>query len=95
MAKPYTKITKTEFKPNYNVVKVLTDRVKIMEQLKTFKSNNQAVAFGFKKQTKDMAPSWFIDYAEKTNQSLQDLKHGIQKINDRLDNLVKLNNLKE
>ncbi|MCQ3914438.1 MAG: hypothetical protein MJ201_01285 [Mycoplasmoidaceae bacterium] len=74
MAKPLQEISKTEFSKNYNVVKVLTDKLEIMEQLKTFKSNNQAVAFGVKKKH-----SLSID--EKFDLIMSEIK----KINNRLD----------
>ncbi len=50
MASPSQEITKTEFKENYNVVKILTDKIEIMKQLQSFNSRNQAVAFGVRKQ---------------------------------------------
>ncbi|XQP55206.1 MAG: hypothetical protein ACOQNV_00340 [Mycoplasmoidaceae bacterium] len=74
MAKPYTKITKTEFKDNYNVVKILTDKLEIMQQLKNFDSNKQAVAFGIKKKR-----SLSID--EKFDLIMSEIK----KIKNRLD----------
>ncbi|MCQ2748088.1 MAG: hypothetical protein MJ223_02395 [Mycoplasmoidaceae bacterium] len=50
MALPSTSISKTEFRKNYNVVKILTDKIEIMKQLETFNPTNQAVAFAIKKQ---------------------------------------------
>lgn len=50
MAKPSFKITKTQFNQEYNITEVLTDITSIMNKLKTFKSNNQAVAFATKKE---------------------------------------------
>ncbi|XQP55124.1 MAG: hypothetical protein ACOQNV_03250 [Mycoplasmoidaceae bacterium] len=95
MAKPLQEISKTDFSKNYNVVKVLTDKLKIMKQLKTFNSNNQAIAFGVKKEPKDTAPIWFKQYQEKINTTLEDIKTRLTNIETRLDNLVKKNNLKE
>lgn len=72
MAKPYIEITKTEFNKNYNVVKVLTDKIEIMKQLETFNSNNQAVAFGIKK---------------KPKVTLEDVILRLDKIENRLDTI--------
>ncbi|MBQ0045266.1 MAG: hypothetical protein KBS35_00035 [Mycoplasma sp.] len=45
-------MNKSDFNKNYNVTKILTDKIEIMKQLETFNSKNQAVAFGIRKKTR-------------------------------------------
>ena len=80
MAKPYKEINKTEFRDNYNIGKILIDKQDIMEQLKTFNPNSQAVAFGYRK---------------KPRVTLEDIMIEIKDIKIRLDNIVTKNNLIE
>lgn len=78
----YDEIKKTTFQKQYNIVKVLYKLKDIMEFLKTYKENkHHAVAFGTRKQPSTIAPIWFQEFEKR--------------INKRIDNLVKLNNLKE
>ncbi|XQP55305.1 MAG: hypothetical protein ACOQNV_00850 [Mycoplasmoidaceae bacterium] len=57
MSKPYKEITKSEFNKNYNVVKVLTTKSDIMNEIK-------------------------------------DIKTRLTNVETKLDNVIKLNNLK-
>ena len=81
MAKPSSEISKTEFKDNYNVVKILTDKIEIMEQLKTFNSKNQAVAFGIKKKAKVTLE----DVLAEMCTGFKQINKEIQNIKSRLD----------
>ncbi|MBQ0045261.1 MAG: hypothetical protein KBS35_00010 [Mycoplasma sp.] len=80
----YHEITKTQFRDEYNVVKVLTDKTKIMKQLETFNSKNQAVAFGVRKQHKVTLEDVILE-----------MRNGFKLINSRIDNLITKNHLKE
>lgn len=88
MAKPSQEISKTEFRANYNVVKILTSLTQAMEYIKTLKdNNNQAIAFGVRKTGIEQAPAWFRDFAEKVETFIAEQK----KFNE---DIVRLNNLK-
>ncbi|MCQ3908825.1 MAG: hypothetical protein MJ200_04845 [Mycoplasmoidaceae bacterium] len=99
MAKPLSKIAKTQFIKEYNITEVLIDRISIMNKLKTFNPNNQAVAFGVRKKPRDTTPIWFKEFEAKTNATLTniivEMRNGFKQINSRIDNLVTVNNLKE
>ena len=84
MASPSQEVAKTEFKENYNVVKILSDKTAIMKQLQSFNSKNQVVAFGVRKQ-----------HHLTIDEKLDLIMDRLDKIETRLDNIVKLNNLKE
>ena len=91
----YKEITKTNFKNLYNIDKVLITKTSIMEYLKTYNKNKQAVAFGVRKTSNDVAPVWFQEFAKKQDVFNQMILQKIKAIETRLDNIVKLNNLKE
>lgn len=91
MAKPLPEISKTDFRNHYNIVEVSNDIDLIMKTLQTFNPNNQAVAFGARKQHK-------LTIDEKLDLIMSEIKNikvDVNAIKTRLDNIVKLNNLKE
>ena len=94
MAKPSQEITKTEFRTNYNIVKVCTTLTDIMQQLKSFKGNNQAVAFGVRKTGSDQAPAWFREFATKVETFMDEQKKFNEKQEKFNETIVRLNNLK-
>ncbi len=85
MASPSQEITKTEFKENYNVVKVLTDKIEIMKQLQSFNPKKQAVAFGVRKQPGEKTPNWFKEYAKSIDEKFDLIMERLDKIENRLD----------
>lgn len=90
MATPSNKINWTIFKNSYNNFKVLTTRKEIIDMLTKFKDNgNQAIVVGTLKEQDDKMPSWFSYWYKNI------YKKDIEALNSRLDNIVKLNNLKE
>ena len=74
-------MNKTEFKGNYNVVKILTDKAEIMKQLETFNKNNQAVAFGARKQHKLTIDEKF----ELIMVEIKEIKNRLTNVENRLD----------
>ena len=65
-----------------------------MEQLKTFNSKNQAVAFGIKKKAKVTLED-VISRLDKIDTRLENVESRLDNIESRLDNLVEKNNLIE
>lgn len=95
MATPWQEITKTDFKENYNVVKILTDKIEIMKQLQSFNSKNHAVAFAVRKQTGGNAPKWFTNwYENELKPRLEKIELNQSKDHNLLMKVIKLNNLK-
>ena len=41
------------------------------------------------------APAWFVEFEKRNNQRLDRIENNISNLNNRFDNLVKVNNLKE
>jgi hypothetical protein len=41
------------------------------------------------------APAWFVEFEKRNNQRLNRIENNISNLNNRFDNLVKVNNLKE
>ena len=41
------------------------------------------------------APTWFVEFEKRNNQRLDRIENNISNLNNRFDNLVKVNNLKE
>ena len=86
MAQPYGEITGTNFKNEYNIVKILTRSSDIMNFVKTQykESKDSAVAFGYRKKPKVTLEDIMIE-----------MRNGFMEINQRIDNLVQKNNLVE
>ena len=88
MAKPYTEINKTDFRNLYNIDKILIRKDEIMEFLKTYKDDDkQAVAFATRKKHQITLEDVMLE--------IREIKSELKTINDRLDNIVKKNNLIE
>ncbi|MCQ3908823.1 MAG: hypothetical protein MJ200_04835 [Mycoplasmoidaceae bacterium] len=86
MAKPSTKLNWTSFKNLYNNFKIATTMAEVTNLLKNFKEDDKhAIALGVLKDNTQQPPQWFLDYMDKFE----------KRINDRFDNLIKKNNLKE
>ncbi|MCQ2748282.1 MAG: hypothetical protein MJ223_03570 [Mycoplasmoidaceae bacterium] len=101
MASPSKSISKTEFRENYNVVTILTDKIEIMKQLETFNPANQAVAFAIKKQhgvtlgDVIVALENVVNRLDKIEENQKKDHELLIGLNAKIDNLVKVNNLKE
>lgn len=82
MAKPLSKINKTTFLSNYNIVEVSNDINVIMKQLETFNPNKQAVMIGSKKQ-----------HTLSVDEKLDLILKRLTNVEDRLTQIVQANNL--
>ncbi|MCQ3908438.1 MAG: hypothetical protein MJ200_02590 [Mycoplasmoidaceae bacterium] len=61
--------------------------------LKNFKEDGKhAIALGVLKDNTQKPPQWFLDYMENFRKDMDNFR---KQINDRFDNLIRKNNLKE
>ncbi|MCQ3915684.1 MAG: hypothetical protein MJ195_03010 [Mycoplasmoidaceae bacterium] len=79
MAKPLSKINKTTFLNNYNIVEISNDIKTIMKLLEGFNSEKQAVMIGIKKQ-----------HTLSTDEKFDIIIHEIRDIKTRLANVEKI-----
>ena len=69
--------------------KLITDEIGL-ERIRTKKENDDN-----KGRSKPKAPAWFVEFEKRNIQRFDRLENNISNLNNRFDNLVKVNNLKE